>query len=149
LLSVSQLLGDWVSVGVQYSVSQAELDVTFPEVPTALPPDVLNGFQPVVNLEAILNQVNVWTVLNHPSGFFARFDANWYDQHNSGNVDELPGDHFWQLNALIGYRFPQQRAEVSIGVLNFTDTNYQLYPLNLYRELPRERTFVARLRFSF
>jgi len=36
-----------------------------------------------------------------------------------------------------------------IGGLNLTDKDYRLNPLTLYDELPRDRTFVARLQFSF
>jgi hypothetical protein len=36
-----------------------------------------------------------------------------------------------------------------VGVLNITDQDYRLNPLTLYNELPRERTFVASLKFFF
>lgn len=39
--------------------------------------------------------------------------------------------------------------QFSVGLLNITDQDYRLNPLNLRSELPRERTFVARLRFDF
>ena len=40
-------------------------------------------------------------------------------------------------------------SEVQIGVLNLTDQDYRLNPLNTYLELPRERTFFASLFFRF
>ena len=43
----------------------------------------------------------------------------------------------------------RQRGEVSFGVLNLFDTDYRLNPLTLYSELPRERTFVGRLKLNF
>ena len=36
-----------------------------------------------------------------------------------------------------------------LGILNLTDRDYRLNPLNLTTELPRTRTFYASLRFSF
>ena len=38
---------------------------------------------------------------------------------------------------------------MQVGVLNFTDQNYQLNPLNLYTELPRQRTFAVNFQFNF
>jgi len=36
-----------------------------------------------------------------------------------------------------------------VGVLNLTDQDYRLNPLNLYPDLPRSRTFAASLQFNF
>ena len=58
-------------------------------------------------------------------------------------------DDFWQLNAFTGYRFARRRAEVAVGLVNITDEDYELEPLTLYTELPRERTLVARFSFKF
>ena len=60
-----------------------------------------------------------------------------------------PGDDFWQFNAFAGYRFLHRKAEVTLGLLNITDQNYNLNPLNLYNELPRSRTLALRLQLSF
>jgi outer membrane receptor protein involved in Fe transport len=87
--------------------------------------------------------------MNHPSGFFGRFEALWYHQQNSGYATPLPGDDFVQLNLMVGYRLRRQYGEISVGVLNLTDTDYNLNPLNAYAELPRERVFVARLKINF
>ena len=86
-------------------------------------------------------------ILNHPSGFFSQFDALWSSQSSKG--PDLPGDDFWQFNAHLGYRFPRRQAEVRISVLNLTGQDYRLNPLNLTSELPRQRTFLASVRFSF
>ena len=83
------------------------------------------------------------------AGRFGRVDAVWYAQDNKGADRNQPGDNFWQLNAYLGYRFPRRKAEIALGLLNLTDQDYRLNPLNLYNELPRTRTFVARLRLSF
>jgi outer membrane receptor protein involved in Fe transport len=149
LFTLDQLIGNELSVGLRYRLSYAELTDNFPEV---APGANLNPpFQATQNLSSTLNQVDLHAILNHPSGFFGQFQALWTDQSNRGYVPDIPGDDFWQLNVLIGYRSPtpRRRVELTAGVLNLTGQDYHLNPLNLYYELPRERTFVARLRFSF
>ena len=70
-------------------------------------------------------------------------------QNNLGYEPGLPGDDLVQQNFYLGWRLRRQRAELSLGVLNFNDADYRLNPLNVYAELPRERTFVARLKLNF
>jgi outer membrane receptor protein involved in Fe transport len=48
-----------------------------------------------------------------------------------------------------GYRFARRRVEVRLALLNITDQDYRLNPLNLTTELPRDRTLAASVRFSF
>ena len=93
--------------------------------------------------------MDLTVIFNHPSGFFLAGEAQWFDQSNSGYTPGEPGDNFWQLNLFAGYRFPRRRAEVSLGLLNLTDQNYKLAPLNLHNELPRERTLAVRLQLNF
>ena len=38
---------------------------------------------------------------------------------------------------------------LQLGLLNITDQNYRLNPLNLYNELPRERTLSVLFKFYF
>ena len=61
----------------------------------------------------------------------------------------LVDDSFYQVNLWAGFRFPRQRGEISIGVLNLNGADYRLNPLTPYSELPRERVFAARLLFNF
>jgi outer membrane receptor protein involved in Fe transport len=58
-------------------------------------------------------------------------------------------DSFWQHNVFAGYRFLKRRVSIQAGILNLTDQDYRLNPLNLYSELPRTRTFVAKFQFNF
>ncbi len=148
-LSLSQLLGDQFSVGAHYRLSGTELRHDLREIPRDLPPESLNGVPLTLDLEGVLHRLNFWTVWNDPSGVFVRGDATWYGQHNTGYAEGLPGADFWQLDLVGGYRFPRQRAEFSVGVLNLGNQDYHLNPLSLYYELPRERTFVARFKVSF
>ncbi len=84
---------------------------------------------------------------NHPSGLFARLDLNWYQQSNQGYTPDQPGEVFVQMDLFAGYRFGHGRGQLTLGVLNLTDTDYKLNPLTYYSELPRERVFYARLDF--
>ncbi len=54
-----------------------------------------------------------------------------------------------QINLIAGFRFRRNYGEVSLGLLNLTDQDYKLNPLNPYNELPRDRTLAARVRLNF
>jgi hypothetical protein len=104
---------------------------------------------PNLTVDADLHQVTPYIVFNHPSGFFARAEATWYSQRNSGYDPALPGDDFYQVNLFAGYHFRRRFGDLTIGLLNLTGTDYHLNPLNLYAELPRERVWSVRLRLNF
>ena len=93
--------------------------------------------------------MKLFAIFTHPCGFFSQVDSVWSSQSNRGYGLNLTGDDFWQFNAHAGYRLWRRRAEVRLGVLNLTDRDYQLNPLNLTSRLPRERTFVASFRLNF
>jgi len=148
--TVNQLLGKEFAVGALYRVTKCELRDTFPEIPTTLKPGA------DIRDEATLHELSLFGNWNSPSGLFARAEANWYsqqlgDDQNGLSVGVLPrnGDEFWQLNALLGYRFNRNHAEISVGVLNINGADYRLSPLNPYGNIPRERTAVVRCRFIF
>jgi len=150
LLTFNQLLGDEWSVGARYRLSNSDLRDDFPEVIPGLPPDnLIPPFRPTQHLSATLHQLDLHTIYNHRSGFFVQLQALWNRQSNKGYFADMPGDDFWQFGAIAGYRFPRRKAELTLGVLNFTDQDYRLNPLTLYDELPRGRTFMSQLRFSF
>jgi len=146
-LTVNQLLGDEWSIGARYRLSRAELDDVFPQVPATATQQ--GGFRARQELEATLHQVHLFTIFNHPSGFFAGSSAIWTAQSNKGYAPDRPGDDFWQFNVEAGYRFSRRRVELRLALLNVTDQHYRLNPLNLTTELPRERTLAASLRFNF
>ena len=141
LVTVNQLISDEWSLGLTYQVSEANLNDQFTAIPTALSPGQ--------NLEAVLNQVRLFGIYNLPCGFFSVFESLWFSQSNRGYSPNLPGDDFWHLNLHLGYRFPRRQAELRVGLLNLTDQDYNINPLNLHAGLPRERTFAARFRFNF
>lgn len=145
VITLNQLIGENWSVGARYNLTHADLTGRFVDVPVA----VANAAGINQNQSATLNQLNLYAIFQHRCGFFSEFDALWSSQSNQGYTPGLPGDDFWQFNVFAGYRFAHRHAEARIGVLNLTDRNYQLNPLNLYNELPRERSFVASLKFYF
>ena len=85
----------------------------------------------------------------HRCGFFGQFGAIWSQQDNRGYTPRLPSEDFWQYNVYVGYWLLQRRVQARVGLLNLTDRDYRLNPVTLYAELPRERTFMASLRFAF
>jgi len=148
LVTANQLLSrDW-SLGARYRLSQAVLHDNYPDVPVT-PGPINDPIIPSQRTKGVLQEVSLSAVYNHPCGFFAQGEADWYGQHNSGYTSGEPGDYFWQLNAYAGYRFLHRRGQVTVGLLNITDQNYSLNPLNLYNELPRSRTLLVSLQLNF
>jgi tetratricopeptide (TPR) repeat protein len=141
--TVNQLVGNEWSFGVRYQFIHSRLRTIFNQVPTAVVP----GADHVE--EATLHQAQLFALYNHPSGFFARAEAYWARQSNVGYAPDIPGDDIIQLNLYAGYRFRRNLGDITLGFLNINDQDYKLNPLNYYNELPRERTFVARVRFNF
>jgi len=140
-----QLLGRAWSLGVGYRLSAADLETGFAEVTAAIPgSDQLNQ-----NETAVLHQLTLSAHYNHPSGFFAEVQSQWHSQSNRGYSPDRPGDDFWQVHCFAGYRFAQRKAEVRLGLLNVTDQDYRLNPLNLYAELPHDRALVLALKLNF
>jgi outer membrane receptor protein involved in Fe transport len=144
--NVNHLIGDEFAVGAGYRVTRSELLTEFPEL--------IGSGSPIASLknEATLHEVLLNANWNSASGLFATAEANWYMQDLKD--DPLAGltrsgDEFWQLNAFLGYRFNRNLCEVSAGVLNITDNDYQLSPLSPYGTIARDRTAVLRCRFSF
>jgi Tfp pilus assembly protein PilF len=142
-ITLNQLVGDWWALGARYRLSRATLDTTFPDIPTSVTAGAHN------ENKAALHQLSLFGLLNHPSGFFARAEGLWYSQDNQGYQPAQPGDDFWHVNLFAGYRFFQRRAELQLGLVNITDRDYRLNPLNLYAELPRQRALMASFQFNF
>jgi tetratricopeptide (TPR) repeat protein len=133
-----QLVGDHLALGVSYRLSEAELERVFARVPDR-----------AVDQRSVLHRLVLSARFHHPGGFFARWDSTWSRQSNTEDVSGLAGDEFWQHDFWAGWRFRQRRAELALGVLNLTDQDYRLYPLNYYPETYRERTFAISARFNF
>jgi hypothetical protein len=157
-VTLDQLLGKEFSVGVQYRLSKARFDMSFPQInPANLnslnmnPPELYPNQR---NLESLFHTAVFHVNWNHPSGLFSSAEADWYHQDNSGFASggfgaPEPGQDFWQFNLYAGYRFWHRHAECSVGLLNAADQNYSLEPLSFYNEMARRRTLVLRFLFSF
>jgi tetratricopeptide (TPR) repeat protein len=148
LATLNQLIGrDW-SVGARDSLSYSELRDTFNDIPSNLASRKKQ--------EGLFNQLQLFATYNHPSGFFARGEANWFNQRSYGYTMPLHGDDFWQFNVFAGYRFRRNMGEISLGVLNLTSQDYAINPLNsfytpidFYDTLARQRTLLVRVRLNF
>ena len=152
LVTVNQLLGrDW-SLGARYLYTQAVLNDNFPDVPSRYPfgnPLLIPIIQPKSADRGGFATGEFVGHLQSSLRFLCPRGGAWDGQSNSGYTPGEPGADFWQFNAFAGYRFLQRRAEVTLGLLNITDQNYNLNPLNLYNELPRSRTLALSLRLNF
>ena len=140
--TVNQLLSDEWSLGAAYRYTETELHTVFPAIAPILPS--ANRVE-----SAGLQQAVVFVVFNHPCGFFARAENRWYHQDNAGYTPVLASEDFCQQNVFLGWRLKRQRGEISLGLLNLSGQDYHLNPLTLYNELPRERTFVGRVKLNF
>lgn len=145
LVNFNQLLGrDW-SFGARYRLSRAELEGRFTEVPLTA-----NNVSQINQEEtATLQQLTLQLDYHVPCGFFSQFQSIWSHQNNSGYTPARSSEDFWQHNFAIGYRFARRQAELQFALLNLADQDYQLNPVNLYSELPRERTLAVSFKFNF
>ena len=144
-LNINQLVGKEWSLGARYRLSQADLTGSFAGIPLGI------ATKAGINQDetSTLHQLNLYANYNLPCGFFSQLQSIWSMQSNKGFTPNEPGDDFWHFNIFAGYRFPQRHAEIRLGVLNLTDQDYQLDPLNFYLEMPRRRTFAASFKFNF
>jgi Tfp pilus assembly protein PilF len=147
--TLNQLIGrDW-SVGARDSLSYSELRDTLEAIPSS-------PAAPREKQEGLFNQLQLFATYNHPSGFFARGEADWFNQRSYGYTPSLHGDDFWQYNIFAGYRLRRNMGEISLGVLNLADQDYAINPLNsfytpidFYDTLARKRTLLVRVRLNF
>ncbi len=144
--TLNQLIGEGLSLGAIYRVSRAELESTFTGVPVNA--DFSAGERSRDD-KALLHHLRLFALYNHPSGLFGQVETVWFNQDNSESATSLGDENLWQHNVFAGYRFARRRAEIRVGILNFTDEDYRLNPLNVTGRLPRERTFYSALQFNF
>jgi tetratricopeptide (TPR) repeat protein len=140
--NVYQLIGDSLTLGSRYRISQAEYHRQYTEFPTTFD-------ETQEDMKGLLHQNTFYSYYYHPSGWFAQGEAVWSMQDPQSDLAGLDGDEFWQFHAFAGYRMWSRKMEARIGVLNIGDQAYQLHPINWYYELPRERTFFASLKLNF
>lgn len=134
--SAHQFLGDWFSVGAEYRLSDVSLHRSRPSLQS-------HGAD-----EATLQQLVLSGRFAHPTGFFAGVSGVWTRQSNRGDSARLAGDDFWHLNLDAGWRSRRRNFEIATGLLNLTDQDYRLNPLNLYAEPYRSVTWTLAVRFE-
>ncbi|MGA2749099.1 MAG: FecR domain-containing protein [Verrucomicrobiota bacterium] len=142
-VTLNQLIGADFVLGAAYKITQSDLHETLHGIPVSA---LASANQ---MLTATLQEIDTYLLFNHPSGFYAKFEAHWYGQNNAGWTPAEPDVNFAQENIFAGYRFAHRRAELQLGVLNLSGGGYDLNPLTVYQELPRKRVFEAGLNFVF
>ena len=145
--TVNQLVAEEWAMGARYRIAEANLEGRY----GGIRQDTPNFSQLRLRQDesAILQQLNLYVIYNHRCGFFGEWQSVWNHQSNAGYVPSIGGEDFWQHHAFVGYRFPRRHVELRVGVLNLTGEEYRLNPLNLYAELPRERTYTASVKINF
>ena len=146
VVTANQLISEGLSLCARYRLTHSTLADEFPDTQNLLFFDL---FTPAQHTKSLLHQLDLFAIYNHPSGFFAEFEAIWYRQTNESDLTSLPGANFWQLNSFVGYRFHRRQVQLTLGLLNIADRDYRLNPLTPYNDLPRARTAVVRLLLSF
>lgn len=154
-VGINQLIGDQLSVGASWNITRSELDTSRPE---------LGPIFGELSDIATLSRISLFADWNSPNGYFAHMEANSYSQKlnrddtylitnrdgdASNDLAPRNGDDFVQFNAWVGYRFNDNLCEFAVGVLNISDSDYSLSPLNPYSDIARERTYFASFRMSF
>ena len=154
-----QIADEW-SLGAQYRLAYARLKRSFPDYLGIGPVPINEGVDDRSDWRGLLHTLRLSGIYRHPSGLFAQGDGILFAQQRERDgfrtdVSQpdprlsLPADTFWQANFVAGFRFPRQKAEVAVGVLNIFDRDYRLDPINQHVDPPRSRTFYARLLINF
>lgn len=137
--------GEGGSVGLRHRVTDSHLESNFPGIAPGTPG--------LADLEedraARLHETSLTAGYIHASGFLAQWETQWLHQEFRGDAPPASDLDVVQHHVWVGYRWPQRRAEVRVGVLNLTDADYRLDPLSPWFRLPRERTAALTLRLNF
>jgi Tfp pilus assembly protein PilF len=140
--SISQLIGNDLSVGARYTLTAVDLSTHATTPPGTVTPGYYDGHE-----NSTLNELSLFANFYLPCGFFSQFQANWWDQENIASMDQ-PGDSFYQLNLYTGYRFKRRHAELTLGILNINNSDYNIDPITYFLEQAHNRTFVASFKFN-
>ena len=146
-LNMTRLVGSEWAFNGGWRVSRAELEQAFRAVPASASVDP--PLQAKGAVEGVLHRASLRAIYSHASGFFGEAQGLWWHQSNHQDASALGDEDLWHANAFAGWRGWRRRAEITVGVLNLTDRDYRLSPINLIAEPLRDRTFFARLRLSF
>ncbi len=143
-MRLDRLFGDEWSTGLRFVWNNAQIDRSTPGLPETIAP-----FPVLKNLGADLVKISWNFHYQSSNGFFARGEFTYWWQENRNYDPVLPGDSFRMVDIEVGYRLKSDRGEFVLGLMNLTDEDYQINPLNNFNQIPRERTFIAAGRISF
>ncbi len=141
---IDHLLSRRASVGASFSWQYAEID-------EQLESDLgVSRTSPYLDdSRASLYTGALYARYQNTNGWFAGADLQYWVQQSHSLVPEIPDSYVPNINLSIGYRLQQQRGEITFSILNLSDEEYELNPVNNYSEPPHERSFVVQTRFSF
>ena len=144
-VSVDKLLGDQWSVGMTGRRVNSRLRA-------GLDPGDAIGWREQFHQTAALTAATLRATWNSPRGWFAGAELSqiWQDFTavdyllipRQGDVRPI------QLDVQLGWRFPRNRGEITVGIQNMTASAERLAVLSGQAEYPDERVFFARLRFQ-
>jgi outer membrane receptor protein involved in Fe transport len=103
----------WISASVEYQVER--FDSSDPTQP----------FAPKVKTHRVPIGLNVY----HEQGFFGKLKTTYVDQDGSflnaaSGIFEEGEDHFWVLDASIGYRLPKRLGIITVDAKNLLDEDF-------------------------
>jgi len=98
---------------------------------------------------SVVHQVSLGARYAHASGFFASWESAWTGQNLHDDASWMDGDSVWRHDLWAGWRFLRRKAEVAVGLLNLTDEDYRVYPLNEFAPSYRDRIVAVTGRFAF
>lgn len=137
--------GEGGSIGLRHRITDSRLESRFPSIPRGTP-----GLSDLEQDGAArLHETSLTASFTHSSGFLAQWESLWLHQDVRGDRPGSWGGDTVQHNLWLGYRWPRRGAELRLGLLNLTDADYRLDPLNPWSRLPRERTAAVSLRLNF
>ncbi|MBL9175437.1 MAG: FecR domain-containing protein [Verrucomicrobiales bacterium] len=144
---VGQLAGrDW-TLFLRYRAGFTDYEESLPEAASNIRIRV-PGLASESSTDIVTQAVTLSGRFNHPTGWFAGADTTWTHQSGSGAWAE-PTDAYWMVNAFVGHRFWERRVEILVGLENLANQSYQVSPLTLIAAPPQERSFVARLKWTY
>ncbi len=106
--------------------------------------------------DIITHQVPISLNFFAANGLYSKFRATFVKQRVRSDAAENSGhEHFWSIDALIGYKFPKRYGRAEFGIRNLLNENYQYADRNLITGLPSrarylpERTLFGQVIFDF
>jgi hypothetical protein len=123
-ISAHQLVGNELSFGVQYRLAYARLKRSFPEYQGV----GYGGVDDNSNWQGWLHTLSLTGLYRHPCGIFAETPPCSSLRTEAGRP---PCPEKWSgSQSLHWIPVSRQKAEISVGVLNLLDNDYQLDPIN-------------------